>query len=358
MAQPNPFQSLMRMTGNQTTKYKAPSGAPVQYRQPGAKGPTVPKSPYRKATYPQLFGPPAPQTYSGGQYFNGRYVPPTGPMTTGGLIYPTPKQTPRKVVLPPIMAGINTPGEPTAGGDGSGGYGGGGYGGYGGGGGGGYTNEPPAAPITWTEFDSGVANKPTWWKALKPSTMEPGTEYLASLNMMIPFLSPEDQKVVANTLYQQDAKNFGHLAPDKIGDVKYTATPNQFGEYGIAQADQTKFTSADRSQNALTALTKLAEATGKTAADLGPGFRYLQSLLSATKQYGGAGGEPQSRRQALEMLGAVDPILAQTQTGDLSAYGPLARMLANPFFSAGQLMPVQKTQDGTYVFGNPNKSFL
>lgn len=235
-------------------------------------------------------------------------------------------------------------GQSGGGGGGGNDYGGGGYGyGYGGGGGG----EP--AKITWSSFDSGVKG-PSWWKALKPSSLNPGTEYLAAVNMMIPFLSPEDQRTVAATLYQQDAENFGHLNPDKIGAETPAITPEL----------QKLFTSSDRAVNALSALQKLSSALGKSDKDMGSGYRYLQSILSSLKQFGAGAGENQiTKANQVKLLGALDPMLAQGQSqSDLGAYGPMAKMLAQPFFSRGQLMPITKTQDGRYLFGEQNRELL
>lgn len=242
-----------------------------------------------------------------------------------------------------------TTGTGTGSGSGSGGSGssyGGGYG-YSGGVGGGGASAP--APITWASFGSNVANAPSWWKAMKPSEMNPETEFMASLNMLIPFLSPEDQKTAASTIYQINAKDFSHLNPETI-----KVTP----ENELSSSTTRYFTSADRANRALSALTELAGAVGKSDADLGPGYRYLRSILDAGKQFGG-GGEPnsgQTRRQYQQMMGALDPLLAQSGgTGSvLSPYGSLVKMLAQPYFSGGQLMPMTKTSDGRYVFGTPN----
>lgn len=226
--------------------------------------------------------------------------------------------------------------------------GGGGWGSdWGGGGGGGGGGE--AVPISWSEFDAGVGNKPDWWKALKPSEVNEGTEFLASMNLLIPFLSPEDQRSVASTLYAQDAKNFGHLSPEKIG----VDTP------AISPDLQKYFTSSDRATKALAALEKLAGAVGKGEADMGKGYRYLRSILSAVKSYGAREGEQRMTKANMTSLySSLDPLLNQGKSEEFGAYGPLATMLAKPFFTKGQLMPVGKTQDGRYIFGEANKGLL
>jgi hypothetical protein len=228
-----------------------------------------------------------------------------------------------------------------------------------GGGGGG-----EAAPVTWEAFDSKVAGAPDWWKALKPSEMNEATEYLASLNMMIPFLSPEDQRSVAANLYQQNPEAFAHLNPETIDpldtQLKKTPTIPPFVPPSQMTTDLRKqFTSAQRYTNALTALTQLASAVGKSDAELGPGYRYLRSILNTGQTFGAQpGAQGQTRRNYLNQMGALDPLLSQTQQQSLSPYSSIARMLSQPYFTAGQLVPVQRTQDGRYLFGEANKELL
>jgi hypothetical protein len=227
--------------------------------------------------------------------------------------------------------------EPQATGDGGYGYG---YDGWGGGG------EP--APIKWEAFDSGVAG-PAWWKAMKPSEVNEGTEAVAAMNMLIPFLSPEDQKTVAANIYGMNAADFGHLNPEGI---KVAQSPE------LNQQTVNQFTSSERAGKALEALSALAKAAGKDEKGMGVGYRYLKSILDAGKQYGGQAGAGQTRRQYQQMMSALDPLLAQSKDPQLGAYSSLANMLARPYFNQGQLTPMSKTQDGQYVFGQANKSLL
>lgn len=246
--------------------------------------------------------------------------------------------------------GNGTQGNGSGSGDGGGGGGGRGWGGGGGGGGGNATPQP--VPITWSPFESGVKDTPSWWKAMKPSEMNSDTEFLASMNMLIPFLSPEDQKTVASTIYQMDAANFGHLNPEGI-------TVNPAKE--INTALRTKYTSSDRARSALAAMTALASAVGKSDADLGPGYRYLRSVLDASDKFGGTSDtERQTRAQYQMMMSALDPLLAQSSgtSGALAPYGSLVKMLSQPFFSMGQLRPMTKNANGQYIFGVGNQSLM
>ncbi len=251
-------------------------------------------------------------------------------------------------------------------------------GGGGGGGGEGLTSTVPIEEVKWNAFGGDYPNAPSWWRPMAPSVVNDATEYMAVMNMMIPYLSPEDQRTVVSNLYQMDAKNFGHLDPSKI-DWNIPWNLNQ----GISFKDQGPkdqgenmsypttggrnyqqyFTSQLRASDAVEALRALAKQSGKSEKDMGAGFRYLQTLLDAGKSFGSLNpktGENQTRRQQLQYMGAVDPLLSQSSSAgsSLGAFGPLAQMLANPFFTAGQLMPLTKNQDGTYTFGNQNKELL
>lgn len=244
------------------------------------------------------------------------------------------------------------PGKPTTEETGGGGGGGGGYE-YGGGYSTGGQETLPETDVTWEVFDSGVQGAPSWWKAMKPSEANEASEYVAYMNMLIPYLSPEDQRSVAANLYQMNPKAFGHLSPELIG----VSAPTELTTDMVRQ-----FTGKERATSALSALSALATAMGKNQNDLGAGYRYLQSILAAQKNYGQEPGrsatssDGMTRQQRLAYMGAIDPLLAQGKSDQLGAYGPLAQMLSQPFFSAGRLMPVSKTEDGRYIFGEPNKA--
>lgn len=85
----------------------------------------------------------------------------------------------------------------------------------------------------------------------------------------------------------------------------------------------------------------------------GPGYQFLRQVLDVLQDFGGAGAR-QSRRQYQQMLGALDPLLAEARGEALSAYGPIAQALAQPFFSAGEMVPVRRLPNGRWMFGRPN----
>lgn len=320
----------VRANANPTPKYN-PLGSQYAYYQP-------PK-PKTTTFLPMVMVPPTAgltdeqkqMIYN--KYFNGRGLTPNGPLTPG--------------VAQPTGVEVDTSmgyGGPRAayGSDYSYNY----NSGYG-------SNEVEEVPVTWSTFDGGISNAPPWWKAMMPSAMNDATEYLASLNMLIPFLSPEDQRTVASNLYAQDATNFGHLNPES------TKLLLPMGD-GLSTGTKRMFTDAVHARNALAALTKLAGAVGKSDADLGTGYRYLRSILNLGDQYGGdsAKGNAQTRRQYIEMMSALDPLIAQSKTQQLAPYESLVKMLTTPFFSKGQLTPIYKDANGQVSFGGANKAWL
>jgi hypothetical protein len=258
----------------------------------------------------------------------------------------------------------------------------GGTAGWGGGAGGaGGATAPPGqaavepVPITWSEFDYRPKTAPGWWKAMKPSEIDPQTEYLSSVNMMIPFLSQEDQMTVASQLYITDPKNFAHLNPEKIKDYKpgspLPPIPGRDEKASTAPRGEPRtrrerafFMGQERANEALIALTKLREATGKEETDFGPGYHFLRSLVTTVGRYGaeapvGRGDVPDlmTRQQAVSLMGALDPMLAMGRSEPISAYGPIAQSFGSPFFSRRALMPMAQTEEGRYMFGRPNPMF-
>ena len=209
-------------------------------------------------------------------------------------------------------------------------------------------------PVTWESFDYRPPSAPDWWKAMKPSELNEQSEYLASVNMMIPFMSPEDRKTVAAQLYIADPENFAHLNPEKL--LPPGIAPKVKPE---TRTERAFYMGAERSREAITALDRLREVMGKETTDFGPGYHFLRSVAATAGRYGGEGGPPgvpdlMTREKTRGMLGALDPILAMGRGEPISAYGPAAQAFGTPFFSGGQLWPMQRTEDGRYQFGMPN----
>lgn len=110
------------------------------------------------------------------------------------------------------------------------------------------------------------------------------------------------------------------------------------------------FAGAQRAEGITTALENMANAAGKTPAELGAGYRFLQEVANNLIRFSPASG-PMSRQQYVELLGQLNPLLDNAPSG----YGELGRMLALPFFSSGNLYNVAQNQAGQYLFGEENK---
>jgi hypothetical protein len=200
-----------------------------------------------------------------------------------------------------------------------------------------------------------VPNAPTWWQGLVPSAYNPETSYLALINSMIPTMSNEDQKSTATYLATAFPDAFGVYNPET--NKAYTEAPA-----AITPDLQHFFQSEDRANQALGALDKLVSTattqTGGKTADtekaLGAGYKFLRTLVTTLKDYGGKSAtEQQTRRQYLNQAGQLDPLLALGKSGDLAPYAPIAQKIAQPYFTAGQLTPLVNGK-----FGTPNKQLF
>lgn len=224
---------------------------------------------------------------------------------------------------------------------------------YGGGGGGGTgeAGEPAPVPITWSEKYQ-LPGSPGFWKGMMPSQWTPETEFAAMANALIPYLSPEDQRSMSS--------NLSRLFPDAFGN--YSPEKTQFPEPqapGIAPATSTYFQSAQRASDILSALDKMKEVSGQEESKFGPGYQYLRHLATTMKDFGAApGAQNMSRRQMVNMFGALDPLLAESKGQQLGAYEGVAKSLTQPFFTAAQLLNVGKDESGNWVFGKANKSWF
>lgn len=207
--------------------------------------------------------------------------------------------------------------------------------------------EPP--PLTWSEKYQ-LEGAPTWWKGMVASQHTPETEFATIMNTLIPYLSTEDQRQFASSLSRLFPDAFGHYSPEKsdLGTPKGMITPEQ----------EQYFLSQKRAQDILGAMDKMKEATGKSDKDFGPGYEYVRQLAATMKDFGAREGYARpTRSQVVKLYSAFDPMLAEGKGEKLGAYGEMARSLAQPFFGAGSLIPVQKDQAGNWIFGENNKKW-
>lgn len=216
------------------------------------------------------------------------------------------------------------------------------------GGGGSEEAPPPPDEITWTNAYT-VMGAPSWWRGMVPSQVLPDTEYATLVNSMIPYMSPEDQRTAATNLARLFPTGFSEYSAEKLNVMPPPEVTAQMRQ---------QYTSAVRAQNALGALDNMRNALGRPDAEMGPGYAFLRDLAATIKQFSGTESSPQSRQQYLQQQAAVDPLLAETKGDSLSAYGPAARMVAAPFFSAGPLVSTSKDQSGQLRFGAQNRKLM
>ena len=212
--------------------------------------------------------------------------------------------------------------------------------------GGGYTPPPPP------KWKAGYAVKdaPTWWKGLVPDRFTGATAYAATMNALIPYLSEEDQRTVASNLSRTGGPFKKLYNPEKVNFEKPKSK--------LSGRDRSYYTSAERAQTILGTLRKMQKAAKKAGAgSAGAGYKYLRHVANVAEDFGGKSsfGRVQTRQQYLQMISALDPLLAEAKSGKLSSYGSAARMITNPYFTAGAVVPVRKDQAGNYVFGKGNK---
>lgn len=228
----------------------------------------------------------------------------------------------------------------------------GGVGGSRGGGGGG--KRP--TPLRWNQAGYTGEGAPSWWKGILPNKFSATTEYATIYNSMIPYLSPEDQRIAAQHLSSLKLK--------KSGFETYDPEVNTFGDIPTeVTSDITeKFTSSDRARSALQTLDKIAEVSKRKKEKFGAGYQYLRQLLTTMKDFGGGAtgsGNRQTRAEFMQMQAALSPILEQFKSNkDLKPYAGLAQQLTSPYFTAGAVVPIKKDAAGNYQFGEGNKQLF
>ena len=210
------------------------------------------------------------------------------------------------------------------------------FGGGGGGGGGGFDDGggggPPAPPpdATFSAVDINIPGAPDWWQAMIPDITNPQSSYQTMANLMIPMLSPEDQRTVASNLFQSAPEQFGAYNPEGL-DLPPIADE-------ISQDLRSEFLSGQRAQKTLDAFDRLLEVSGKTSKDFGPGYNFLRGIADTMNDFALTSGASQyTETQQNRLLAALDPQLAQAKNPSLAAFGPIAQSFTSPFFSGGSL---------------------
>lgn len=86
----------------------------------------------------------------------------------------------------------------------------------------------------------------------------------------------------------------------------------------------------------------------------GPGFRWLQGILGTLSDIGGSPDEPMTRMDYVRLAGAMEQMNEAIPT----PYEGLGQDLLSPFFARGPLVPGYRREDGSFVFGQPNRAFF
>jgi len=235
-----------------------------------------------------------------------------------------------------------------------------------------------------------ASGAPSWWLGKTTADRTPQAQYNMIANALIPFMSPEDRAAVANNLYRSNQADFA-----EYGNI---ATPK--ASYQVTTPERDYYTSADRARQATETLNRLRTSTGATVTDLGPGFAYLQRVVDLLNKYGGdpnegtappipgrrtelvrdpvtgalttvnidpnpypagnyvaPGPRRQTRQEYVQMMGELDPLLAEGKSEALAPYEPLVQKMIQPFFSGGKITPVSKDATGNWVFGERRKEW-
>ena len=210
--------------------------------------------------------------------------------------------------------------------------------------------QPELPSITWEEKYH-VEGAPDWWRGMIPSRYDPQSEYAAMLNSMIPFMSPEDQRYTASVLYRLYPKFFASYSSFAANETIPQAPTD------LSTQQRQYMGSYQRAQAILDTLEKVKQVSGNPK--LGPGYAYVKELGSVLRDYSSRNaGNSQTRQQYQQMMGALDPLMAEGQQENLSAFSALTRMLTQPYYTAGQVHPTTTLQDNSVISGTPIKNYF
>lgn len=228
------------------------------------------------------------------------------------------------------------------------------------GGGGGYL--PPTQTTTETGGGGGgwgkynLDNAPEWWKG-RASGSSADRQFASVMNALIPFMSPEDQRTAASTLSRM-FKQFESYNPL----TNQGLTPPVPSE--ITDATKDPYESRQRAMQMLDAIQRMGKA-GKIKTGTGQkvpaGVAWLQQIADVLQDFGiGGATENLTSAQVQQLRAALDPLLAEGKGSGskVSQYAEIARMITEPFFSAGQLWPTSQGAGGQFVYGTPNRNIF
>lgn len=185
---------------------------------------------------------------------------------------------------------------------------------------------------------------PSWWTGA--SAKDPLESFK---NALLPFMSPEDQRVSATQLASKN-KEYASYA-----DAPFAPAPTK-----VTAAMRNQYFSAERAANALTSLNNMKAARPaayKSSAE-SAGYTYLADVLKTLQRLGSTQGEGMSRADYMEFQRAVDSMSRGIENNkDAQPYAELANYMINPGFSGGSLVNYRKVGNRT-IYGSANNKLF
>lgn len=168
---------------------------------------------------------------------------------------------------------------------------------------------------------STIPTTPGWYipKAYTNPTAEQA--FANAANALLPSLSPEDQRTMANYLATNFKDVFGSYANAQFAPIPTKLT-----------TERQNYLNPQRAQWALDRLNKFATASGSN--DLGAGYDFLRNAVGLLTQYNSG---PMTREQYDQFQNEIKNMSASVGN-NVKAYSNLAQMFNLPSFSAGPLV--------------------
>ncbi len=167
------------------------------------------------------------------------------------------------------------------------------------------------------------AQTPSWWNPNVYANPNSEQSFANAANAILPTLSPEDQRTMANYLATNFKDVYGNYA-----NATFAPIPTQLTN------ERSTFLSPDRANAALGMLDRLKQASG--GKELGTGYEFLRNAVQLLTKYSNP-GSPMTREQYAEFSNALKSMSA-SMGSDVSAYKNLATLFNMPTFTAGPLV--------------------
>lgn len=167
-----------------------------------------------------------------------------------------------------------------------------------------------------------ASSAPSWWNPTIYTNPNAEQQFANAANALLPSLSPEDQRNIANYLSSNFKDVYG-------GYANAALTPIPTNVAGLRE----QYLSPNRVQTTLSMLDRVQKAAGGTP---GAGYDFLRNALNLMNKFTTA-GSPMTREQYEQFTNAVKDMTASVGN-DLKAYSNLAQLFNLPSFTAGSLV--------------------